>query len=66
MDKNELFQYVYLTKIILDYHENNLNMNFKESLITSFKNMKKYHKFMIQACKMENQKLFERFYFQSL
>lgn len=56
IDKNDLIQYIYLTKIIPDYHfHDQETMNFKHSLIISFENMKKYHKFMKQACKMEGQ-----------
>ena len=55
LDKNDLIQYIYVKKIIPDYHENNMNMNFKESLIVSFYNMKKYHKFLKEACMYEGQ-----------
>lgn len=54
-DKDDLIQYIYLSKIIPDYNGDNTNINFKESLIISFKNMKKYHLFMKQACLMEGQ-----------
>ena len=42
-DKNDLIQYIYLTKIIPDYNDSNMNINFRESLLVSFENMKKYH-----------------------
>ena len=55
LDKNDLIQYIYITKIIPDYHDDNMNMNFKESLIVSFQNMKKYHKFLKEACMYDGQ-----------
>ena len=58
-DKNDLIQYIYLTKIIPDYNDSNMNINFRESLLVSFENMKKYHKFMKQACLMEGQNCFK-------
>lgn len=55
LDKNDLIHYIYLHKIIPDYHDDNMNMNFKESLVVSFYNMKKYHKFLKEACLYDGQ-----------
>ena len=55
LDKNDLIQYIYDKKIIPDYHDDNMNMNFKESLVVSFYNMKKYHKFLKEAFMYEGQ-----------
>lgn len=49
-DKNDLIQYVYLTKIIPDYNQDDHQIDFYTSLLDSFKRMKKYHNFMKQAC----------------
>ena len=54
VDKNDLIQYIYLNRIIPDYNEDKVQ-NFYDSLLESFENMKKYHKFMKQACLMEDQ-----------
>ena len=62
-DKNDLIQYIYLTKIIPDYNDSNMNINFRESLLVSFENMKKYHKFMKQACLMEGQNCLKDYIF---
>lgn len=55
IDKNDLIQYVYNKKIITDFHDNNINISFYDSLVVAFENMKKYHSFMKQACLMEGQ-----------
>lgn len=64
IDKNDLIQYIYLTKIIPDYNDNHMDMNFKESLLVSFKNMKTYHKFMKEACMMEGQNCLKDYIFE--
>lgn len=64
VDKNDLIQYIYLTKIIPDYNDDNMSMDFKKSLIVSFKNMAKYHRFMKQACLMEGQNCLKDFIFE--
>ena len=55
IDKNDLIQYVYKEKIIPDFHDNNMNISFYDSLVIAFENMKKYHYFMKQVCLMEGQ-----------
>lgn len=55
MDKNDLIQYIYRSRIIPDYSDADVNMHFYDSLLISFKNMKKYHVFMKQSCLMEGQ-----------
>ena len=64
MDKNDLIQYIYLQKIIPDYDQYDQHMNFKESLIISFQNMKTYQHFMKQACMMEGQNCLKDYIFQ--
>lgn len=54
-DKNDLIQYIYLEKIIPRYNNANTEIDFYESLLDTFKRMKKYHVFMKQACLMEDQ-----------
>ena len=55
-DKNDLIQYIYLSKIIPEYnYADNIELDFYESLRDSFYRMKKYHYFMKQACLMEDQ-----------
>lgn len=63
IDKNDLIQYVYKEKIILDFHDNNMNINFYDSLVIAFENMKKYHHFMKQACLMEGQNCLKDYIF---
>lgn len=63
IDKNDLIQYVYKEKIIPDFHDNNMNINFYDSLVIAFENMKKYHHFMKQACLMEGQNCLKDYIF---
>ena len=55
IDKNDLIQYIYNTKIIPDFSIGTDLPQFSTSLLATFKNMEKYHYFMKQACKMEGQ-----------
>ena len=56
LDKNDLIQYIYLSKIIPEYSDNQVeNMNFHDSLLASLKRMKEYHNFMKQACLIDTQ-----------
>lgn len=64
IDKNDLIQYVYDTKIVPDFNDENMNMNFYESLLITFQNMNKYHKFMKQACMMEGQNCLKDYIFE--
>lgn len=63
-DKNDLIQYIYLSKIIPDYTKNNFEIDFYHSLLNSFKRMKKYHKFMKQACLMEDKNCLKDFIYE--
>ena len=63
IDKNDLIQYVYKEKIIPDFHDNNMNIRFYDSLVIAFENMKKYHHFMKQACLMEGQNCLKDYIF---
>ena len=63
IDKNDLIQYVYKEKIIPDFHDNNMNISFYDSLVIAFDNMKKYHTFMKQACLMEGQNCLKDYIF---
>lgn len=54
-DKNDLICYVYDTFIVPDFHDQNMNIDFHDSLLVTFENIKKYHWFMKQACQMEGQ-----------
>lgn len=47
--------YVYDTFIVPDFHDQNMNIDFHDSLLVTFENIKKYHWFMKQACQMEGQ-----------
>lgn len=60
-DKEDLLQYIYMTKIVPDYHEANENMNFRDSLLMSLENMKRNSQFMKQACLMEGQNCLKDF-----
>ena len=46
---------MYIIKNITDFHDNNINISFYDSLVVAFENMKKYHRFMKEACLMEGQ-----------
>lgn len=54
-DKNDLICYIYDTFIVPDFHDDNMRMNFSDSLLQTFENIQKYHIFMKQACQMEGQ-----------
>jgi AcrR family transcriptional regulator len=55
LDKNDLIQYIYLSKIIPLFHDSKQEIHFYESMVEVFKNMRKYHYFMKQALLMEGQ-----------
>ena len=54
-DKDDLICYVYDQLIVPNFEVAPETFNFYESLVKAFENMKKYHNFMKQACKMEGQ-----------
>lgn len=64
IDKNDLIQYVYDTKIVPDFNDKNMNIKFYQSLLIAFINMKKYHKFMKEACMIEGQNSLKDYIFQ--
>lgn len=55
LDKNDLIQYIYDKYIVPDFDHNKEMSSFHDSLLESFKNMKKYKKFLMQACKSSGQ-----------
>ena len=54
-DKNDLICYIYNTYIVPNFDEHHMDIDFYESLLQTFQNIKKYHKFMKQACQIEGQ-----------
>lgn len=62
-DKNDLIQYIYDTKIIPDFVEPTSTIDFKNSMVKTLKNMKKYKHFMKQACMMEGQNCLKDYIF---
>ena len=54
-DKNDLICYKNKNYIVPDFDEHHMDIDFYESLLQTFHNIKKYHKFMKQACQMEGQ-----------
>lgn len=64
LDMDDLIHYIYNTRIIPKYNAKNLTLSFYPSLVESFNNMRKYKKFMIQACKMEGQNCLKEYIFK--
>lgn len=64
LDKNDLIQYIYNTKIVPDFHSDNMTIDFYKSLVDTFKNMKKYKNFMKQACQIEGQNCLKDYIFE--
>ena len=62
-DKNDLIQYAYDVLIIPDFNGDFGCVDFKASLIKTLNQMKKYKKFMIQACKMNGQNCLKEYIF---
>ncbi len=54
-DKDDLIQYIYNSRIVPDFNENNMQINFYNSLVETFNNIRKYHYFMKAACLMDGQ-----------
>lgn len=63
-DKNDLIQYIYETKIIPDFSETKTQIDFKNSMVKTLNNMKKYKNFMKQACLIEGQNCLKDYIFQ--
>ena len=64
IDKNDLIHYVYKSKIIPDFDIENVDINLNESLLIAYENMKKYHNFLKQACKIEGQNCLKDYIFE--
>lgn len=64
LDKNDLIQYIYVTRMIPLYQDSGVSMNFYESLKDALQRMQKYHIFMKQACLMEGQNCLRDFMFE--
>lgn len=64
LDKNDLIQYIYLTRIIPDFSDPEQQLSFCQSMENVFARMKKYHVFMKQALLMEGQNCLKDFIFQ--
>ncbi|WP_207650684.1 TetR/AcrR family transcriptional regulator C-terminal domain-containing protein [Clostridium sp. DSM 8431] len=64
IDKNHLIQYIYESKIVPDFNGENDNISFYKSLLISFENMKKYSKFMKEACLIEGQNCLKDYIFK--
>lgn len=64
LDKNDLIQYIYLTRIIPDFDNPEKEISFYDSMVDVFKRMKKYHQFMKQALLLEGQNNLKDYIFQ--
>lgn len=64
LDKNDLIQYIYLSKIIPDFDDPHKKISFYKSMINVFENIKQYHYFMKQALLMEGQNCLKDFIFE--
>lgn len=64
VDKNDLIQYIYDTKIVPDFHDQNMTIDFYQSLMMTLYQMEKYHYFMKQACLIEGQNCLKDYIFQ--
>ena len=64
LDKNDLIQYIYLTKIIPDFDDPTKELSFYQSMVNVFERMKKYHYFMKQALLFEGQNCLKDFIFE--
>ena len=63
-DKNDLIQYIYVSKIIPCYHDSKVEIDFYTSLLDSFNRMKKYRIFLKQACLLEGQNCLKDYIFE--
>ncbi len=64
LDKNDLIQYIYLTRVIPGFDDPSKKINFYESMVEVFKRMKKYHQFMKQALLLEGQNCLKDYIFE--
>lgn len=64
LDKNDLIQYIYLSRIIPGFDDPSKDISFYESMVQVFEQMKKYHRFMKQALLMEGQNCLKDYIFK--
>lgn len=64
LDKNDLIQYIYLTRIISNFDDPLKEISFYKSMVEVFEKMKKYHTFMKQALLMEGQNCLKDYIFE--
>lgn len=63
-DKNDLIQYIYLSKIIPLYSTSDHMIDFHTSLLDTLYRIKKYHKFMKEACLISGQNCLKDYIFE--
>ncbi|MGM9941045.1 MAG: TetR/AcrR family transcriptional regulator C-terminal domain-containing protein [Bulleidia sp.] len=54
-DRNDLIQYIYNTRIIPDFNSTDHSEPFRERMLRTFENMRKYSRFMKEAILMDGQ-----------
>jgi AcrR family transcriptional regulator len=64
MDKNDLIQYIYCTRIVPGFEEISIDIDFYSNLLDSFKRMKKYQNFLKQAVLLQGQNNLRDFLFE--
>ncbi len=64
IDKNDLIQYIYNTRIVPGFDISKPEISFYDSLLETLENMKTYHVFMKQACMMEGQNCLKDYIFE--
>jgi AcrR family transcriptional regulator len=55
IDKNDLIQYIYCTKIVPEFDEISVDIDFYSNLLDAFRRMKQYQSFLKQALLMQGQ-----------
>lgn len=63
LDKNDIIQYIYNNRIIINFNSSDKVFDFYHSLIESFNNMKKYKVFLKQACLLSDQNCLKDYIF---
>lgn len=63
-DKNDLICYIYETMIVQDFSKTSPDMDFYASLLKTFENIKTHHRFMKQACMMDDQNCLNYYIFE--
>ena len=64
LDKNDLIQYIYLTRIIPNFNNPEKEIHFYEMMVQAFERMKEYHYFMKQALLMDGQNCLKDYIFK--